>query len=190
MVFGGQRQHDVQHLVFAGRRVDQGLAFVNREGGFQRRGIRAIEAERNVGDLHQRSREIGQKFRLIGPRNARVDVEHLGTGGDLDAGVVERHAHVAHGQGLEQFLASRRVDPFANGHKGLVRADPDLAIPKAEKRFHSPPERARMGWNSRCARALTRLATNGCGPVGRPPRRTAEKYHRIIPHLVRKPQFG
>ena len=70
---------------------------------------------------------LGQHTRLIGQRNARVHIEHVGTGLDLGQGIGDDAAVVArHHFGGHDFAAGG-VDALANDDEGAVKANDDLA---------------------------------------------------------------
>ena len=86
----------------------------------------------HVGDgLHELHRPR-QQCRLVGQRHAGVDVEHVGTGGDLGDGIGLDPAEVAALQLLGEELAPRRVDPLADHHERPVEADHHLPGGRAE----------------------------------------------------------
>ena len=76
-VFLHQRQHALQALLFAGDRIDQRLALVDREPRLERLDDRGVDRQGNVDGLLHQLDAFGEDARLVGERNAGVDVEHL-----------------------------------------------------------------------------------------------------------------
>ena len=75
---------------------------------------------------------LGQDRRLVGQRDAGVDVEHVGAGLDLGEHVALDAAEVAGVHLLGQQLAAGRVDALADDHERPVEADDDLAGRRAD----------------------------------------------------------
>ena len=83
--------------------------------------------ERHVGDrLHELDR-VAQDGRLVGERDAGVDVEHLGAGLHLRDRVRDHGLEVAVLHLLGQLLAAGRVDALADDHERAVEPDHDRA---------------------------------------------------------------
>ena len=94
------------------------------EGGDDRR----VDRDRHVGDgLHQGDGS-GQHRRLVGERDAGVDVEHVCAGFDLGDRVGFDPAEVAVLHLLGQQLAAGRVDALADHDEGTLEADHHLAV--------------------------------------------------------------
>ena len=70
---------------------------------------------------------LRQQRRLVGERDAGVDVEHVGAGLDLGDGVGLDAAEVAGLHLLGEQLAAGRVDPLADHHERA--AEPDHHLP-------------------------------------------------------------
>ena len=94
----------------------------------------SIDSGTSVTRLHELhgSRQQG---RLVGQRDAGVDVEHVGAGLDLGHGIGLDAAEVAAHHLLGQQLATGRVDPLADHHERPVEADDDLPGGRAQDRL-------------------------------------------------------
>ena len=134
--------------------------------------------------------QSARMLRLVGERNAGVDVEHLGARLDLrdrvgdDAAVVTgRHL------GGEQ-LAPRRIDALADHHEAALEADDDFLLVRGEKRVGhgtmDPCERrlrraASQGWGrSRSIMARQRFDGLQLGNEVAPPRRAAFQHAGVV----------
>lgn len=125
-IFLHQRQHPFQAFFLARHRVHQRLALVDGQSGFECRNDRRIDAQRHIGDrLHQLDR-LRQDARLIGQRNAGVDIEHMGAGRDLRMHVGHHPAEIAGRHLCGQNLAAGRVDALADDDEGPLEADDDF----------------------------------------------------------------
>ena len=126
-VFLHQRQHGFQPVFFTGDRIDERLALVHRQPGFQRGHDGGVDGQGHVGHrLHQLNRP-GQHARLVGQRNTGVHVEHVGTGRNLGQRIGDDAAVIV-GQHLGRHdLAPGRVDALADDDKRAVKADHDFA---------------------------------------------------------------
>ncbi len=122
-----QRQDALEALLLAGDRVEQRLALVDGEPGLERLDDRRIDRQRQVGQALDELDGLGQDRRLVGQRDAGVDVEHLGAGLDLGQDIALDAAEVAGLHLLGKSLAAGRVDPLADDHERAVEADDDLA---------------------------------------------------------------
>ena len=117
-----QRQHDLEPLLLAGHRVDQGLALVDGEPRLERRDDRGVDRQRHVGQrLHELDR-LGQDARLVGERDAGVDVEHLRAGLDLGQRVGLDLAVVADRHLGGELLAAGRIDALADDARTAARS--------------------------------------------------------------------
>ena len=112
--------------------LTQRLALVDGEPGLERLDDRRIDRQRQVGQGLDELDRLGQDRRLVGQRDAGVDVEHVGAGLDLGEGVALDAAEVAGLHLLGEELAAGRVDPLADDHERPVEADDDLARRGAE----------------------------------------------------------
>ena len=126
-VLADERQDALEALLLAGHRVEQRLALVDGEPGLERLDDRRIDRQRQVGQALDELDGLGQDRRLVGQRDAGVDVEHLGAGLDLGQDIALDAAEVAGLHLLGESLAAGRVDPFADDHERAVEADDDLA---------------------------------------------------------------
>ena len=122
-----QRQDALEALLLAGHAVEQGLALVDGETGLERLDDRRIDRQREVGQRLDELDRLGQDRRLVGQRDAGVDVEHVRAGLDLGDRVALDPREVAGLHLLREELAAGRVDALADDHERLVVADDDLA---------------------------------------------------------------
>ena len=112
--------------------LSERLALVDREAGLERLDDRRVDRQRQVGQALDELDGLGQDRRLVGQRDAGVDVEHVGAGLDLGEDVALDPAEVAGLHLLGQELAAGRVDPLADDDERPVEADDDLAGRGAE----------------------------------------------------------
>ena len=123
-----EREHALHLLVLAGDRVDERLALVDGEAGLERLDDRRVDRERHVRDrLHELDR-VREDRRLVGERDAGVDVEHLRARLDLRDRVGDDGVEVAGRHLLGELLAAGRVDPLADDDERPVEADHDLLV--------------------------------------------------------------
>ena len=90
-----QRQDPLEALLLAGHRVHERLALVDARPGLERLHDRRVDRERQVDERLDEPDRVGQDRRLVGERDARVDVEHVGAGLDLGERVALDAAEVA-----------------------------------------------------------------------------------------------
>ena len=125
-VFLHQRQHALQALLFARDGIDQRLALVDREPRLERLDDRRVDRQGNVDGLLHQLDAFGEDARLVGERNAGVDVEHLRARLDLRERVGDDARIVALRHFRRQQLAPRRIDPLADHHEAAFEADDDF----------------------------------------------------------------
>ena len=145
-VLADERQDALEALLLAGHRVEQRLALVDREPGLERLDDRRVDRQRQVGQALDELDGPGQDGRLVGQRDAGVDVEHVGAGLDLGEHVALDPAEVAGLHLLGQELAAGRVDPLADDHERAVEADDDLARRGADRMVSVMSGRSPMSW--------------------------------------------
>ena len=124
-VLGDDRQDQLEAVVLAGHRVDEGLALVGVEPGLERLDHRGVDAERHVGVVLQQPDHLREQLGLVDQRDARVDVEHVRAHGDLRVRVLDHAIQVAVAQLLREGLAPGRVDALADDAERLVDRDRD-----------------------------------------------------------------
>jgi hypothetical protein len=122
-----ERQDTLEALFLTRDAVEERLALVGGESGFERLDDRRIDRQREVGQRLDEPDRLGQDRRLIGKGDARVDVEHVGAGLDLGDRVALDPREVAGLHLLHEDPAAGRVDALADDHERLVVADHDLA---------------------------------------------------------------
>ena len=133
------RQDRLEPLVLAGDGVDERLALVRAEPGFERLDHRRVDAERQIGQaLDERDRRAHQ-LDLVGERIADVDVEHVGAAGNLLRDVQLDAGQVAVLQLCLKLLAARRVDALADHAERALGADDDGLGRRLENGLHSVP---------------------------------------------------
>ena len=140
-----QGQDALEPLLLPGDRVDERLALVHGEARLQRLHDRRVDGERQVGQALDQPDGMGQHGRLVGQRDAGVDVEHVGPGRHLGDHVTLDAAEVAGLHLLGQQLAAGGVDPLADDHERLVVADDDLAGGRADDRARHAASPRRPG---------------------------------------------
>ena len=126
-VLPDERQDAFEPLLLAGDRIDQRLALVGGEASFERLDDRRVDRQRQVGERLDELDRRGQDRRLVGERDAGVDVEHVRAGLDLGEHVALDPAEVAGLHLLGEQLPAGRVDALADDHERPVVADDDLA---------------------------------------------------------------
>jgi hypothetical protein len=87
---------------------------------------RRVDRQRHRGDALHELDGAGEQRRLVGQRDARVDVEHVGPGLDLGDRIGLDPAEVARLHLGGEQLAAGRVDAFADHHERSVEADHDF----------------------------------------------------------------
>ena len=122
-----ERQHRFESLFLAGDRVDERLAPVDRETRGQRGDDRRVDRQRHVGDRLHELHGPREDRRLVGERDARVDVEHVRAGRDLRERIRLDAAEIAGRHLGGEQLAPGRVDALADDDERAVEADDDLA---------------------------------------------------------------
>ena len=122
-----QRQHRLEAFFLAGDRVQQRLALVDRQPGLQRRDNRRVDGQRHIGDRLHQFNGVGENARLVGKRNAGVDIQHLGAGRDLRSRVGLDAAVVADFHFRGQDFAPGRVDALADNRERPVETDFEFA---------------------------------------------------------------
>ena len=139
-VLPDQRQHRFEALFLTGHGVDQGLALIDLQALLQGLDDRGVDRNRHVDQrLHQLDR-VGQDPRLVGQRDAGIDVEHGGAGGNLGQGVGLDRAVVAGGHFSGELLAAGRVDALADHAERLIEADDDFLLVRTDQCVgHDPP---------------------------------------------------
>ena len=125
-VFLDQRQHAFQPFVFAGHRIDQRLALVDREPRLERGDDRGVDRQRHIGDRLHELHGARENRRLIGERNAGIDVEHVGARLDLGARIGLDAGEVARRHFGGEDLAPGRIDALADDDERAVEADDDF----------------------------------------------------------------
>ncbi len=125
-IFLDQRQDGLQSLVLAGHRIDQRLALVDPESGFERRDDRGIDRQRHVGDRLHELHGAREYCRLVGERYAGVDIQHVRAGLHLRPRIRFDAAEVARGHLGGEDLTARRIDALADDYEGPIEADDDL----------------------------------------------------------------
>ena len=139
-------------------RVHERLALVDGEPGLERLDDRGVDRQRDVDERLDELDGPGEDRRLVGERDARVDVEHVGAGLDLGDRVALDAAEVAGLHLLGEQLAAGRVDALADDRERPVEADDDLAGRRARRRSWVTPrpvaDRATGGDQARARRAL------------------------------------
>ncbi len=126
-IFLYQRQHRFQTLVLAGDGIHQRLAFVDGEARRQRGDDRGVDGQRHVRNGLHELHGLGEYRRLIGQRDAGVDIEHLGTRGNLRPRVGFDPAEVSRSHFRRQDLAPGRIDALADHDERALEADDDFA---------------------------------------------------------------
>ena len=156
-------------------RVDERLALVDGEPGLERLDDRRVDRQRHVGERLDELDGLGQDRRLVGQRDAGVDVEHVRAGLDLGERVALDPAEVAGLHLLGQQLAAGRVDALADDDERPVEADDDLARRRVDRR-----SRVTRCSSSRLVGATRRSSTSSCRPprAVRPPRRPRPRGRR------------
>ena len=122
-----ERQHALQPLLLAGHAVHERLAAIDREPGLERLHDRRVDRQRQVGERLDELNCPGEDRRLVGERDAGIDVEHVRAGVDLGERIALDPAEVAVLHLLGEELPPGRVDPLADDHERPVIADHDLA---------------------------------------------------------------
>ena len=95
---------------------------------------RRVDGQRHVGHGLDQLDGPGQQGRLVGQRDAGVDVQHVGAGLDLGDCVGLYPAEVAGLHLLCEELSARGVDALADHYEGPAEADGHLAGGRAEDR--------------------------------------------------------
>ena len=126
-VLGDQREHRFDPFVLAGHRVDERLALVRGEPGFERGDDRGVDRQRQVGErLHELDRR-GEDPRLVGERDPRVHVEHVRAGAHLRVDVGDHGREVPGGHLGRELLPAGGVDPLPDDRERPPGADHVLA---------------------------------------------------------------
>ena len=125
-VFLDQRQHALEPLLLAGHRIDQRLALVDRKPRLQRLDDRGIDRQRDLDRLLHELDAFGEDARLVGERNAGVDVEHLRARLDLGQRLGDDPAIVARRHFGRERLAPGRIDALADHDEAALEADDDF----------------------------------------------------------------
>ena len=126
-VLPDQWENPFEALVLAGDAVHERLAAIDREPRLERLDDRAVDREWQVGERLDELDRLREDGRLVGQRDAGVDVEHVRAGLDLGDHVALDPAEVAVLHLLGEELPAGRVDPLADDDEGPVVADGDLA---------------------------------------------------------------
>ena len=128
VVSPAQTQDALEAFFFAGDRIDQRLTLVDGKPGFERLDDGAVDRKwHRHGVLHQLD-AFGEDLRLVGERDAGIDVEHLRAGLDLRQGIGDDARIIAARHFLGQELAPGRVDALADHHERPVKAEDDLLL--------------------------------------------------------------
>ena len=121
-----EREHPLHLLVLAGHRVDERPPTVDGEAGLQRLDDRRVDREGHVGDRLDELDRVREDRGLVGERNARIDVEHLGARRHLGQRVRDDRLEVSGRHLRRERLAPGGVDPLTDHDERPVEAHHDV----------------------------------------------------------------
>ena len=121
-------QDHLQALLLSGHGVEQRAALVGLEPGLQRGDDRGIDRQRHVDQRLHAADRLGQNSRLVGQRDAGVDIEHVGAGLHLGDRIGLDRREIAGRHLRRQTLAPGRIDALANHAERPVEADDDFLL--------------------------------------------------------------
>ncbi len=130
IVFLDQRQNQFKTVLFAGDRIEQRTPLGGLQSGLKRAGYRTVDAERQINETLDHLDNLAHQGRLglvrvgIGVVNhARVDIEDRRACRSLCDGIGFNGREIARFQLGCQFLAARRIDPFADHAERFIKPD-------------------------------------------------------------------
>ena len=129
VILGHHRQHRFEPIFFTSHAVDDRPALGHFDARNQGRDDAAVDAKRHIGNrldqLDHLDHQIGLSFMRLDTRDAYIHIQNMRPSSDLRLCIAQDTAKIA-GQHLGfQLLASRRVDAFADDHKGIIGANRD-----------------------------------------------------------------
>ena len=120
-VLRGEGKDPVHHRLLSINGINDGLADVGAERGFENLRLGGIQLERDVGNRLQGADDPNHHILLVNARRADIDIEDLRPGLDLFNGLAEHIIHVAGGESLPETLLSGRVDALADDPRAVNR---------------------------------------------------------------------